>query len=83
MRKISFWEILFWIIIIILIIMILTRISGKSATDVQVYVTIVMGMIAIMGYIMKMNREIGEIKVHMINSFKNVREDINKLKNKK
>jgi len=33
-------------------------------------------MITIMGYIVKMNREIGELKINMINSFKKVRSDI-------
>ena len=83
-------EILFWIVIIVLFIMILTRIFGKSATDVQIYITILTGMLAIMTYLIKsnnqiskMNREIGEMKTQITESFKKVREDINKLQNKK
>jgi len=57
-KKINWFEILFWVVILILVIMILTRIFGKSATDIQIYITIVMGMITIMGYILKMNREV-------------------------
>lgn len=82
-NKINWFEIVFWIVIIILFIMILTRIFGKSATDIQIYLAIVMVMITIMGHIVKMNREIGEMRVHMIESFKRVREDINKLQKKK
>lgn len=78
-KKIEWLEILFWIIMIILFIMILSRIFGHSATDIQIYITLVMGMITIMGYIMRMNREIEEIKIQMISSFKKVREDISKL----
>ena len=53
--KINWFEVLFWVILIVLIIMILTRIFGESATDIQIYITIVMGMITMMGYIVKMN----------------------------
>lgn len=90
MRKINWLEILFWIILAVLIIMILTRIFGGSATDVQIYIAITTGMLTIMSYIVKMNREIGEIKIEMkhISSgikqgFIKIREDINKLQNTK
>jgi len=47
------------------------------------FLTATMIILTIMGYIVKMNREIGEIKIHMINSFKKVRNDINTLSTKK
>jgi len=85
-KKIEWLEILFWIIMIILFIMILSRIFGHSATDIQIYLAIFTGLFIIMGHILKLNnnigklnREIGEIKIQMISSFKKVREDISKL----
>ena len=80
--KKSGFEILFWIVILILILMILTRIFGHSATDIQIYLTIVIIMITIMGYITKINREVGEIKTHMMNSFNKIKCDIDELKSK-
>ena len=89
MKKLNWFEILFWIFIIILIIMILTRIFGKSATDTQIYITLIIVMLTIMGslvkimsYIVKMNREIGEIKVQMTNNFDSIKKDITLIKNK-
>ncbi len=83
MKETSWLEILFWVMMVILFIMILTRIFGHSVTDVQIFLTATMIILTIMGYIVKMNREIGEIKIHMINSFKKVRNDINTLSTKK
>lgn len=65
-RKIETLEILFWIVILVLIIMILTRIFGKSATDIQIYLGFISGLLILVGFIMrvndnvsKLNREIG------------------------
>lgn len=87
MQKITLWDILFWIIIIILLIMIMTRIFGNSATDVQIYLGFISGLIMIVGYILKLSNNINELNIKimntehkMIDSFKKVREDINKLR---
>ncbi len=69
-------EVLFWIVMTVLVIMILTRVFGHSATDVQIYIGIVSGFFLLTGYIMRMNREIGEIKIEMKYNFNKVREDI-------
>ncbi len=82
MEKINWLEILFWIIILLLFIMILSRIFGKSATDIQIYVGFISGLLIIMSYIVKMNREIGEIRLQTANSFEKVREDMDKIKEK-
>ena len=79
-KKIEWFEILFWIFLIILIIMILSRIFGKSATDINIILTIAAIMLAIMGHIVKMNREIGEIKVGIKYSFNNIKNDMNSIK---
>ena len=89
-KKINWFVIIFWAIIIILTIMILTRIFGNSATDVQIYITLIMGMLVIMGYIVKGNREIGEIKVGMQyiistgvkEGFTKIKEDMSLIKKK-
>lgn len=81
-EKINWFEVLFWILLIILVVMILTRISGSSATDTQIYIGITMITVTIMGYIVKMNREIGEIKIGLIHSFNKIKEDTDLIKRK-
>jgi len=81
-RKIELIEILFWIIIIALFIMILTRMFGKSATDIQIYLGFVAGLTMVMGFITKHHREIGEIKIIMKHNFAKVKEDMNRIENK-
>lgn len=39
-KEINWLNILFWIFVIALIIMILTRIFGNSATDIQIFISI-------------------------------------------
>ncbi len=80
MSRINWLEVLFWIIILLLLAMVLTRIFGHSATDVQIYLAFISGLLVVMTQIVKMNREIGEIKIQMKNSFRKVRDDIEKLK---
>lgn len=88
-KKIEWLEILFWMIMIVLFIMILTRIFGKSATDIQIYLAFFASLLIIMGRIIKLNnnfgklsREIGEFKIKTINSFDKIKEDINSIKKK-
>ena len=89
MEKVNVWDILLWLMMAILLFMILTRVFGNSATDVQIYLGIITSMIVIVGYMMKLmendsklNREIGEIKTNMSNSFDKVREDMRLIKDK-
>ena len=86
--KINLLEVLFWIVMLALFIMILSRIFGNSATDIQVHVAFFSGLLIIaslvvstnnkvMSHLIKINREIGEIKSQMKTSFDKVKEDIN------
>ncbi len=86
MIKINWLEILFWIVMIALFIMILSRLVGSSATDIQIYLGLFTGLFIIMGYIIKLiennsslNRELGEMKTNMVNSFERVKSDMNKI----
>lgn len=78
--KIEWLEILFWIILIILFIMILTRIFGKSATEIQIYIGFISGFIVIMGFITKHHREIGVMKSEMKHGFKRVGDSFTRVK---
>tara|TARA_Y100000034_G_scaffold80413_1_gene96471 strand:+ start:2141 stop:2467 length:327 start_codon:yes stop_codon:yes gene_type:complete len=73
-------EVLFWIVMAVLVGMILTRVFGHSATDVQIYIGIVSGFFLITGYMMRMNREIGEIKVDMKHGFDRVGEEFGRVR---
>jgi len=86
-NKWSIWDIMLFGIIIILLIMIMTRIFRHSATEIQIYLGFISGFLIITGFIIKslnnfsnLNREVGEIKINMKNSFEKVRIDINNLK---
>jgi len=84
-RRIINW--LLNIVIIVLLIvgayLFLTRIFGSSPTDLQLILWLfgfsVTLILKIFNMIYSLNREIGEIKIQMKNSFDKVREDINKL----
>ncbi len=91
--EINWIESILILILIILFVMILTRIFGNTATDIQVYLAFFSGLTAVAmyainihrdvsNYLIKLNREVGEIKAEMINSFKKVRNDINEIKEK-
>lgn len=79
-KEINWLEILLWIILIAIFIMILTRIFGKSATDVQLYLGFFSGLLVVMGYLAKLNREFGEFKIEVRNALEQIREGINNLK---
>ena len=64
----------------VLFIMILTRIFGSSATDVQIYLGFVSGILIVMSFIARLNRETGEMKIQMKNSFDKVKDDIANIK---
>lgn len=80
--KWSVFEVLLFLIMAILLIMIMTRIFGHSATDIQIYIGVITGFFMMIGFIMKLfsnhgnlNREVGEMKIGMKNSFERVRDD--------
>ena len=84
-------RILNWILNILLIILLvvgvylfLDKIFGSSPTDFHLILWLFgffgTMVLKIFSMIYGLNKEIGEIKIQMINSFKKVREDINKLK---
>ena len=80
--KIEWLEIFIWIVILILFGMILSRMFGKSATDVQIYIGFITSLVAIVLFMAKHYRETGEIKINMRHGFNKVREDIKRLENK-
>ncbi len=88
-KKIELFEVLLWIVAIILFVMILTRIFGNSATDTQIYLGFFTSLLIIIGHIIKLNtnigdinRELGEFKIKTINSFDNLKSDMELIKNK-
>jgi len=88
-KRIGWLEILFWIVMAILFIMIMTKVFGKSATDIQIFLGFFTGLLILMGHIIKLkgdvnhlNREFGEFKIKTINSFKNLKKDISSIKKK-
>jgi len=78
MAKISWIDILIIILFIATLYFVLTRIFGHSASDLTISISL---FILLGSLIYKINREIGEFKVKTINSFRNLREDLNDLKN--
>ncbi len=87
-KKINWLEILLWAIMVVLFIMILTRIFGNSATDIQIYLAFFSSLVLVAGYmissnnkimshIVKLNREVGEIKAE-VNSFRKDKEEVEK-----
>ena len=80
--KINWLEVLLWIMMIVIFIMILSRIFGNSATDIQVYLGFASILVVIMGYISRLNREVGEVKVGIKHSFDKIKEDVGLIKKK-
>lgn len=85
MKKFGLIDAMIIILFLLAVYFILTRIFGHSATELTISVTL-FGILA--GLIYKnmdktsnLNREVGEIKIHMVNSFKKVREDIGEIRN--
>lgn len=80
-KEISIWDVLFWIIMTLLFIMLLTRMFGSSASDLQIFFTFLSILLIGMGHIIKLNREVGEMKVGIKYSFNKVKEDTTLLRN--
>ena len=60
---------------------------GNSATDIQIYLGFISGLIMIVGYILKLTNNINDLNIkltniehNMVNSFNKIRKDIDKLK---
>ena len=78
-KRISWIDIAIVILFILAVYFILTRIFGHSATDITISVTL---FTLVGGLLYKLNREFGEFKMITMNSFNNLKEDINEIKNK-
>lgn len=84
--KFSWIDILIIILFLLSLYLILTRIFGHSASDLTIIIslsTFLGSIIFKVSYIIfNLNRETGEIKIQMKNSFQKVREDIDLIKKK-
>jgi len=78
-KRISWIDIAIVILFILAVYFILTRIFGHSATDITISVTL---FTLVGGLLYKLNREFGEFKMITMNSFNNLKDDINEIKNK-
>jgi len=70
---------LFWILVGVLIFMLISRLTGHSATDVQIFLTI-FGLV--FTSITDMHRRIGSIESRVESGFKKVSEDMSLIKTK-
>ena len=86
--KLEWIDILIVAFAILVIYMLFTILFGKSATPVEVTMGL-FGFLASLFYkltrdltdsVSKLNREFGEFKIRVINSFGNLRKDINQIK---
>ena len=75
-KKFGWMDVLMIILFLLAVYFILTRIFGSSATELTIMISLFI-ILAVALY--NLNREIGEIKIKMINRFDKVREDISKL----
>lgn len=78
-RKISWIDIVIIILFILAVYFILTRIFGHSASDLTISITL---FSLLGGLLYKLNREFGEFKIKAINSFDNIKQDLNLIKKK-
>ena len=85
-RKIINWilNILLIILLIIGAYMLLTRVLGRSPTDFQLILWIVgffgTAMLKVFSLIYALNREVGEIKTNIKNSFDKIKVDVKDIK---
>ena len=78
--KISWIDIIIIVLFILTVYLILTRIFGKSASDLAISIS----LFSLIGSLLyKLNRELGEFKVKTVNSFRKLKEDIEEIKDKK
>ncbi len=79
MKKFGWIDILIIILFLLSVYFILTRIVGKSASELAIGITL-FSLLAVVLY--KLNREIGEFKIKTVNSFNKLREDTSLIKEK-
>ena len=75
--KINLIDIVIILLFLLSVYFILTRIFGRSATDLMIGVTL---FSLLGGLLYKLNREFGEFKITTISSFKKLKEDIIEIK---
>ncbi len=79
MVKIGWLEVLIMVMFVIVVYMILTRLFGHSATDLAITVGLFTLLFANQ---YKINRELGEIKISITQSFERVKEDMHQIKSR-
>lgn len=90
MVKFGWVDVLIVILFLLSVYLILTRIFGRSATDLAIGVSlftflgilIYQNNINTTNHIIKLNREFGEFKIKTINSFDKLKEDLGEIKDK-
>lgn len=84
--KFSWVDILAVILFLLSVYLILLRLFGHSPTEIEIMIMLFSLIITLIfkGYteISKLNREVGEIKIGVMNEFKKVTEDMQMIKNK-
>lgn len=75
--KFGWLDVLLIILFLLSVYLILTKLFGHSATPIEITFSV---FVVLGGLMYKINREIGEIRIKMINGFIKIREDINKLR---
>ena len=78
-KKIGIMDIIIILLFILAVYFILTRIFGHSATDITISITL---FTLIGGLLYKLNREFGEFRIKTIHAFKELKKDINEIKNR-
>lgn len=76
-KRIDLIDGLIIVLFILAVYFILTRIFGHSATDLTISVTL---FTLLGGLLYKLNREFGEFRIKAINSFENLKKDIETIK---
>lgn len=81
--KVIWLDVLGIVFLLFAIYLILTTVFGNSATPIEVTLMLFLGLGSLFGsQLYKLNRETGEIKVQMKQSFERVRGDIDLIKKK-
>lgn len=79
--KVIWLDVLGIVFLLFAIYLILTTIFGNSATPIEVTLMLFLGLGSLFGsQLYKLNRELGEIKVSMKQSFERVKGDIKEIK---
>jgi len=83
-KKLSIADILIILLFLLAAYLILTRLFGHSATDIQITITLFTFLGGLLyklwGSLYKLNREFGEFRIRTSNAFRNIADDIKKIK---